>query len=885
MAGSTKFELETTGIAPGAPLGGVGTGVIEVGRDGWFRNITINNNRTSGECIPLASNSFLAVRVESEGNAYIRYLQEERTDLPEPVPCEPIRLRRDQIEWRGLFPTAHFHLIDPDCPAEITWTCFSPLVPFDHDAATMPAFVASISFRNPTDQLMNVSAVFNWENLCGQTGLQPPCALEPIVPAMVDDKPRYEIKFMQKEATAPGVIFRRNPEKDQSSNFEAPPPPRPNALQFGSPARPASSAHGEYCLAVHHVRDATYAILPWDHRNPEQRAAFWREFAGTGLPGETDAKNFAASGAVALSTAVAPGAAQRIDFALTWNCPRFDSGGTDMGNAYSIARKNAFEVSKHVLEHVEYFYSAASDLQKRFSEATLPLWLNMALINSTHVFASNSIYTRQGAFALMESPDDPETARLDRRLYSSIGTLLLYPRYEETELLLIANAEKPGTTGRLSQSLGRLCVTDPDLNPPAALYMELGAQLVLMAYRNYILSGKLVRLQDLLPILQTVMAKIASRDYDADGLPDIAETSATFDGVEGFGLSSYTAGLWLAALRVYAMLSERRGNRPDATRYSLLYKRAAETFERLYWNEESGYYRLFPPRAGEAPTHAACHTGQLAGQWYADFLGIGDLLPPVHVARALDSISRLNARENGYLTAVLPDGSPCPRSGPTDGGAITWPAFVRAHFHALEIYRGRAASGLRAIERQYATIVRQQRTFDQPLTWDLNRNDAPPGALSRHTGALSIWHVLYAVQGFLLNVPDQYLRVKPNLPPGVSSISSPLVTPLCLGWLKYKVDVREGYRQRIRIAFDSPMQVRLIELRVPANIAQVTVACDTADGPVPCQHVLAGENSAQRLLIQFERTLSVGAGLTICVAEVAPSRPANTATPLPTRRG
>lgn len=884
MEDSTKSEMESAGTTPGIPLGGVGTGVIEVGRDGWFRNITINNNRTSGERIPLAANSFLAVRVMSEGRVYVRYLQEERTGLPERLPSEPARLRRDQIEWRGQFPAAHFRLIDPECPAEITWTFFSPLVPFDHDAATMPVFVASVSFKNPTEQIMGVSAVFNWENLCGQTGERQPETFEPVVPAMVDDKPRYEIKFMQKEATAPGVIFRRNPEKEPSSNFETPPPPRPNALQFGSAARPPSSAHGEYCLAVHHVRDAEYAIWPWDHRDPEQRAAFWREFETTGLVGDSDSPGTATSGAVVLAADVAPGAAQRIDFALTWNCPRFDSAGADLGNAYSIKRKNAFEVSRHTLEHVEYFYSASSDLQKRFNDASLPLWLNMALINSMHVFASNSLYTRQGAFTLIESPDDPETARLDRRLCSSIGTLLLYPRYEETELLLIANAEKPGTTGRLSRSLGRMCVTGPDLNPPPALYVELGSLLVLMAYRNYVLTGKLVRLQDLLPILQTVMAKIASRDYDADGLPDIAEPSATFDGIEGIGLSSYTSSLWLAALRAYATLCERRGNRAEATRYGLLCKRAADTFDHVYWNEEGGYYRLFPKREGEAATHTACHIGQITGQWFADFLGIGNLLPPVRVARALDTITRLNAHENGYLMAVLPDGAPCPISEDASGGLVTWPAFVRVYFHTFQIYRGNAGAAMRAIERQYATLFKRRRIFDQPLTWELAANDAPEGALNRHASALSIWYVLYAVQGFLLNVPEQHLRITPNLPPGVSSLSTPLVTPLCLGWLKYKVDERDGYRQRMRISFDSPMQVRSLELRVPARIPAVAVACNTPDGSVACQYVLSEENGAQRLLVQLEKTVSIATGFTVYVTEAgAPGQAGPVFTPPPSR--
>ena len=138
-------------------------------------------------------------------------------------------------------------------------------------------------------------------------------------------------------------------------------------------------------------------------------------------------------------------------------------------------------------------------------------------------------------------------------------------------------------------------------------------------------------------------------------------------------------------------------------------------------------------------------------------------------------------------------------------------------------------------------------------------------------GALSYWHVLYAVQGFLLNVPDQYVRVAPNLPKGVRSLAAPLLTPLCFGWLKYKVDDHGGYRQRLKISFDSPVHIRHIELRVPNEVPCVSVACETADGALPLKFALTEDGATQRLVIQFDRPAGVApTGIAVQVLQAAP---------------
>jgi len=873
MGTAAQPDRPETAVQPAVPLGGLGTGFVEVGRDGWFRNIAINNNRTRSEWIPVSEASFLAVSIRKGDTVYARYLQLDRPGQRAPEPGEPARLSPEHLEWRGLFPTAHFHNTDPASPVDTTWTLFSPVVPYDHDAATLPVVLASLSFKNADPEPVQVTAVFNWENLCGQTASRKPAEPPPVAPARVQEKPRYEVKFLHKEGPPPSFLPRKKPEPEPEPEPEAAQPD--NVLCFGSIEGVTDNAQGEHCLAVRPVAGAWTCVLAWDHCDPEQRRGFWQAVAEGALPPQQSIPpGPARSGAVCLTLEVPARSSKRVDFALAWYCPRFEVNGVDLGNAYTVKRKHACEVAQHALEHVEYHYVATSDWQKRLQSSSLPPWFVRALINSCHVFTTNTLYSRQGAIALFESPDAPCVARLDRRFYSSLGSLLFFPRFEETELSLIATAEQPDCNGRLPRRLGMMTPLEPELGAPAAAYVEIGTMFVLMAYRNYFLSGKLVRLQDLLPMLRVVMARIAAGDANGDGLPELRGTSTTYDGVEGPGLHCYAAGLWVAALCAYARLCGRVAQREEARRYALLLRRAQLAFENRYWNDDAGFYRLFIPAEDVPPAADICHAGQLAGQWYADFLGLGTLFRQDHIARALASIERLNRRGDNHVAAVCADGDDWVHAQGAAGVSEAhwaWPAHARAHLHCLQLYRGFVTEGLRGIERAFETIcTRKGRWFDEPLQWDPDSDDAPPDSPGRHMGALSYWHVLYAVQGFLLNVPDQYVRVAPNLPKGVRSLAAPLLTPLCFGWLKYKVDDHGGYRQRLKISFDSPVHIRHIELRVPNEVPCVSVACETADGVLPIKFALTEDGAAQRLVIQFDGPAGVApTGIAVQVLQAA----------------
>ena len=93
-------NLDMTGV----PLGGVGTGYVEIDRRGRFRNFAINNNRTSDSILPSAEGCFLGLRVAHNGEYSACILQTE-TGLPfADGGLASACINKRVINWKPLYP-------------------------------------------------------------------------------------------------------------------------------------------------------------------------------------------------------------------------------------------------------------------------------------------------------------------------------------------------------------------------------------------------------------------------------------------------------------------------------------------------------------------------------------------------------------------------------------------------------------------------------------------------------------------------------------------------------------------------------------------------------------------------------------------------------------
>jgi len=837
-------------VSAGVPLGGVGAGCLEMGLDGRFRNITINNNRTAETRIPVVDGTFLAVRASRKGRVQSRVLQTE-TGLPwDSASISLPYTTVEQLTWRGLYPVSSYKLSDGTFPLSVKWQGMAPIVPFDLDASTTPVVLITVTLANHTDDLIEASALFNWENICGCTRLHWPEERGRIVPLTLN-------VHEEGEDTPSGQIVA--------------------GLHLGMRDGFRSNADGDYCIAVKPQRNVATTVMTYNGQDAAELEEFWQRFTYEGGLGDTISSNPQAhQGAVCCTTPLEPRSERSITFALAWRCPRFEMGGEDVGNAYCNQFDTARSVVGKAIHYQKYFSNAVHEWQTRLTNSSLPRWLPRMLINSLHVLSTNSIYTRDGRFAMMETPENPVLGALDRRLYSSIGTLLFFPELEQKELVSLAKLQNPSEHERLFRHLGINALNNPERADGDEPLLDLGPKLILMAYRNYVMTGQRVQLEQAYPALKDVMAWMGEHDVDRDGLPEHDGTKTTFEDWRLYGADSYTSSLWIAALRAYSRMARVFGDRGEAERYEGLLRTCLDRFDARLWNETDGFYRLYdnPKHAenGGPRHHEGCTVGQLAGQWYADFLSVGQLWPMERLHRALDALRKHNDSGKGVSRGVMVGSeewfAPADEAG-APSPEIGWPCVTLGTYSSLQIMNGRCDRGLYAAQKLYEHIhVGAERMFNFPLQWDGKDGDAFGYGKDRHMGVMSAWHVLYALQGFILNAAKQELWVRPNLPLNVHVLNTPLFTPLCLGELSFREQPGPPYSQRVRVSFDSPVPVRVVVLRIPRDAPEVEVSVQNDGAAEATDHVIGYDGEEKLVEVLLKSPITVREGLDVRVTAV-----------------
>ncbi len=138
------------------PLGGIGTGNVEIGADGQLTTWQLFNTLRDGY-VPL----FFGVRVGQTA----RLLQ--TGGGPPGWPRVP------RIEMTGEYPVAVLRVRDPGLPAQVEMTAFTPFAPLDTRASSLPAAAFVFRVHNPTGERQTVSLGAFAQNPVGYDALGP----------------------------------------------------------------------------------------------------------------------------------------------------------------------------------------------------------------------------------------------------------------------------------------------------------------------------------------------------------------------------------------------------------------------------------------------------------------------------------------------------------------------------------------------------------------------------------------------------------------------------------------------------------------------------------------------------------------------------------------
>jgi non-lysosomal glucosylceramidase len=140
------------GMRSAVPLGGLGSGTVELLADGSFSDWNIfNNSPAYGDKVQM-DDVFFGIRVSQQsGKAYVSAL---RTRPPSGLPAI------QRIQYSGDFPVSRLRFHDPNLTITTDLYAYSEFKPRDADASSTPAAIFTFLLSNPSRRAIRASLLF-----------------------------------------------------------------------------------------------------------------------------------------------------------------------------------------------------------------------------------------------------------------------------------------------------------------------------------------------------------------------------------------------------------------------------------------------------------------------------------------------------------------------------------------------------------------------------------------------------------------------------------------------------------------------------------------------------------------------------------------------------
>lgn len=636
-------------VAAAFPLGGIGTGNVSIGARGELRDWELMNRPDKGRSLPF---TFFAIRAAVEGDEPVSRVLESRLVGPHEFDQGYAATRVAGLprlagsRMRGEYPLLSIDFEDDDLPVDVSLTAFTPLVPHDLDASSLPVAVLRYRVTNPASVPVDVTIAASLSNPIGVT------------------KDSY-VHF-------PG--FDGRPTIDWTDDGTL------RGLAFGTDLDPEDERYGTLSLVT---TDPSVTAKPqwlvgyWQ----DGVQSFWNDFCDDGLleaeekfsldstPGGlfdpaaeplTDdqlAERLPRlrTGSLGIVHRLRPGEQQEFEFILSWSfpnrprgwLPRIFAAGTDsiplMKNYYATRFTDSHATARHLAENLprleeqtRAFHGALFDssLDPAVTDA---LSANIAALRSTTCFLLDD-----GRFAAWEGSFDHvgSCEGTCTHVWNYAQTVAhLFPELERsarrTEFLL--ETDEHGQMQFRTQRLFDL----PSWNMLPAVDGQLGT--IVRLHREWRLSGDDDFLQELWPAAQRAI-DFAGRHWDADG-DGVLDSPAhnTYD-IEFHGQEPLANGMYLAALAAMAAMAAHLGHAEAASRYREQAESASAQSDALLFNGEYYEQKLADVDAFRYQYGSGVLSDQLFGQLLAHSTGLGHILPKDHVRSAIHAVYRHNFR-------------------------------------------------------------------------------------------------------------------------------------------------------------------------------------------------------------------------------------------------
>ena len=248
------------------------------------------------------------------------------------------------------------------------------------------------------------------------------------------------------------------------------------------------------------------------------------------------------------------------------------------------------------------------------------------------------------------------------------------------------------------------------------------------------------------------------------------------------------AGLWLAELQACIRLAEMRQDPAFAEKCRALFSRAQRSMLDELWREfpYGGHFINYHDSRGENESEN-CFIAQLAGQWFADLMDLGDLVPADKIRQALRTVWNRNIcfRDFALMTdEITPEGDPY-------GYGYTFLQYDEVYYGCLALSRGMREEGMECFRRIWAAASGSP--FTAGLTYYADGTFS--GLPYYMTNPASLF-LPNALSGWLPDAVRGELRIKIASPD--QPLELPLFSPRIWVWLSYRGEGRK-VRYELRV--------------------------------------------------------------------------------------
>jgi uncharacterized protein (DUF608 family) len=779
-------------MGSGAPLGGIGTGFVEIRADGCFYEWQIFN---SG---PWAQNARSTTAAPAPGPQYLRFALRTKQASREVPQVRRLYLRSDEsdtytlpfvqdvqsIDYYAWFPMTGMRYNDPSLPVRVSAEIFSPFVPGNARDSGTPGFHVAYTLENICDEAIDVSLAGFMDNPLASalsdrrlsntllqdervTSIFLQTAAETDFPSGIGNicfsvtggehsyiagtfqeyalpgncrwrTPRVNymlLSVMQEFLTTGGLP---NTKGATDPSIGLPTSAQIDALSATEVRRRINELSADALLA----RVFSDASLTKGNLNQEKERGLLKEVRSNLLDEKESPQLIWGTGALASTVRLAPGQRAEIRFTLSWYFPHhLTKDGREMGHMYANWYGDAAEVNRFLCTHYDQHHAvtesfAATLADTSFGDAMAFAWSSQL---STLVF--NTWWIKDGSYAIWEGLGCCGLSTTDVDYQGSFPIIALFPELKLSQMKqIIARQNERGEVPH------NYAGSFDEVDAQGFARVDMNPQFVMMVYRDYLWTGDKEYLASMWPHVVRAMAFTESLDSNGDGLPDRETGFQSYDQWRMRGTPSYIASLWVAALRAAVRIASDAGHDNDAHRWSELLTRASSSFDTLLFNGE--YYNLWVD--GKARDEL-CMTDQISGEWFTHLIGLPATISQENLNRAIDSIFKHNFNpEFGLHNATAPKGGAgllaltnLQAGGVWSGIEFAFASFLMDH--------GRFADGVKVVE----TIHRRYLRAGQP--W----NHVECGG--HYSRAMSSWATMLAATGFKPDVPHQTLRIVPAI--------------------------------------------------------------------------------------------------------------------------